>query len=81
MSLAALVVLVASAPMAITTAFIVPTVGTFLGPVSGTVQQKQARSMPRRLGMAVDDCMNKEGGAESSSRTAFLRTQGEWSYA
>lgn len=38
--------------------------------------------MPRRLAMAADDSMNTPGGAESSSRTGFLRKQGEaWNFA
>ena len=61
-------------------AFVVPT-GTLLGSVPGTEKQKQARPMPGRLGMAVDDSMNTAasaaGGAESCSRIGFLRKQGE----
>ena len=75
---ALLIVLVATAQMATTMAFVVPT-GIFLGSVPGAEQKKQAKPVPRGLEMAVDDSMNTAGGAESSSRMSFLRKQGEQS--
>lgn len=73
-SLMALITCAASTPLATTTAFVVPTGGFIRGAVAGAeTQQKQAKSMSRGLGMAVDDSMN---GAESSSRIGFLRKQG-----